>query len=116
MAVKEKNSLAEVWLSGGCSTTLLLLEAYLVKAKVEVLFRIQTRERKCEINSPAQSSSLLYGGQAHQLLTQVPFGMPGVLGELSRRLGGSGRSNLVFMTALLPCTAPSGISLWLAVV
>lgn len=34
--------------------------------------------------------------------------MPGVLDELSRRLGGSGRSNLVFTTALLPCTAPSG--------
>lgn len=41
LAVKENASFAEVWLSGGCSTTLLLLQAYLVK--VEVLFRIQTR-------------------------------------------------------------------------
>lgn len=41
--------------------------------------------------------------------------MPGVLAELPRRLGGSGRSNLVFTTALLPCTAPSGISLWLGI-
>lgn len=29
--MKENASFAEVWLSGGCSTTLLLLQAYLVK-------------------------------------------------------------------------------------
>lgn len=39
--MKENASFAEVWFSGGCSTTLVLLEAYLVK--VAALFRIHAR-------------------------------------------------------------------------
>lgn len=42
--MKENTSFAEMWLSGGCSTTLLLLDAYLVKIKVEVLFKSKLEE------------------------------------------------------------------------